>query len=81
MFTPQAPRATHDSRIDPHLLKAARIAEANAFPHSTLRCWRYVKNALLEAGAVGVLDRLPGWQRVYADDQAVIHRRVDFAAR
>jgi hypothetical protein len=34
-----------------------------------------------QAGAVGVLDRLPGWQRVYADDQAVIHRRVDFAAR
>jgi hypothetical protein len=36
---------------------------------------------LPQAGAVGVLDRLPGWQRVYADDQAVIHRRVDFAAR
>jgi hypothetical protein len=36
---------------------------------------------LPQAGAVGVLDRLPGWQRVYADDRAVIHRRVDFAAR
>jgi hypothetical protein len=36
---------------------------------------------LPQAGAVGVLDRLPGWQRIYADDQAVIHRRVDFAAR
>jgi hypothetical protein len=36
---------------------------------------------LPQAGAVGVLDRLPGWQRVYADGQAVIHRRVDFAAR
>jgi hypothetical protein len=35
------------------LLKAARIAEANAFPHSTLRCWRFVKVALLQAGAVG----------------------------
>jgi len=53
-FTPRAPRATHDSRIDPRLLRAARIAEAHAFPHSTLRCWRYVKNALLEAGAVGI---------------------------
>ena len=36
---------------------------------------------LPQTGAVGVLDRLPGWQRVYADDRAVIHRRVDFAAR
>jgi hypothetical protein len=53
IIQPRAPRATHDSRIDPHLLRAARIAEAHAFPHSTLRCWRYVKNALLEAGAVG----------------------------
>ncbi len=39
--------------MDPHLLAAARIAEANAFPHSTMRCWRYVKVALLQAGAVG----------------------------
>ena len=53
-FTPQAPRAMHDSRIDPHLLKAARIADAHAFPHSRLRCWQYVKDALLQAGAVGV---------------------------
>jgi hypothetical protein len=36
---------------------------------------------LPQVGAVGVLDRLPGWERVYADGQAVIHRRVDFAAR
>jgi hypothetical protein len=27
-------------------------------------------------GAVGVLDRLPGWERVYADNRAVIHRRI-----
>ena len=53
MFTPQAPPATHDSRMDPHLLKAARFADAHAFPHSRLRCWQYVKNALLQAGAVG----------------------------
>jgi hypothetical protein len=51
-FTPKPPRATHDSRIDPHLVKAAHIAEANAFAHSTMRCWRYVKQALLQAGAV-----------------------------
>jgi hypothetical protein len=51
-FTPKAPRAKRDSRIDPRLVKAAHIAEANAFPHSTMRCWRYVKQALLQAGAV-----------------------------
>jgi hypothetical protein len=28
------------------------------------------------AGAVGVLDRLPGWRRVYTDNIAVIHMRV-----
>ncbi len=33
------------------------------------------------AGAVGVLDRLAGWERVYADDRAVIHRRTDPAGR
>lgn len=31
---------------------------------------------LPEAGAVGVLDRLAGWERVYADKRAVIHRRI-----
>jgi hypothetical protein len=28
------------------------------------------------SGAVGILDHLPGWQRVYADGRAVIHRRT-----
>ncbi|HZT89752.1 MAG TPA: hypothetical protein VFA12_17420 [Stellaceae bacterium] len=28
------------------------------------------------AGAVAALDRLPGWQRVYTDPYAVIHRRI-----
>ena len=54
VITPQAPRAQYDSRMDPHLVRAARIADAHAFPHSTMRCWRYVKDALLEAGAVAV---------------------------
>jgi hypothetical protein len=54
LFVPQAPRAQYDTRIDPHLVRAARIADAHAFPHSTLRCWRYVKDALLAAGVVGV---------------------------
>lgn len=51
-FVPQAPRAQHDSRIDPRLERAARIAERNAFSHTTYRCWRYVKTALVTAGAV-----------------------------
>ncbi|HEX4085338.1 MAG TPA: hypothetical protein VHY22_10540 [Chthoniobacteraceae bacterium] len=51
-FTPQPPRARHDNRIDPRLLRAARIAEEHAYPHSICRCWRYVKDALIEAGAV-----------------------------
>lgn len=29
--------------------------------------------------AVALLDRLPGWKRVYADDVAVVHRRQDLA--
>jgi hypothetical protein len=29
-----------------------------------------------EAGAVAVLDRMPGWRRVYADPYAVIHARA-----
>lgn len=39
---------------------------------------RYKVNwALLAPGtaAVAVLDRLPGWERVYADEAAVVHRR------
>lgn len=34
-----------------------------------------------QAGAVAVLDRLPGWQRIYADAYAVIHRRIEVAPR
>jgi hypothetical protein len=42
----------HDPRIDPVMLRAARIADQHALPHSTKRCWRYVKIALVAAGAV-----------------------------
>jgi len=51
-YTPRPPAATHDSRMDPHLLKAARIAESKAYQHSTMRCWHFVKEALVAAGAV-----------------------------
>lgn len=56
-FTPRPPKARYDSRIDPHLLAAARIADAHAFPHSTARCWRFVKQALMAAGVVNVYPR------------------------
>ena len=38
--------------LDPKLARAATIAEERAHAHSKMRCWRYVKEALLAAGAV-----------------------------
>jgi hypothetical protein len=38
--------------LDPRLARAATIAEERARAHSHMRCWRYVKQALLAAGAV-----------------------------
>ncbi|MEO7166268.1 MAG: hypothetical protein ABI787_10755 [Spartobacteria bacterium] len=38
--------------LDPKLARAATIAEERANAHSKSRCWRYVKQALLAAGAV-----------------------------
>jgi hypothetical protein len=48
MFGPQAGKYRYDSRM----IRAAAIAQSRANPHSTSRCWRYVKTALLAAGAV-----------------------------
>ena len=44
--------AKYDPRIDPKLIKAARLAEQRAGRHTTLHCWQYVKDALVQAGAV-----------------------------
>ena len=44
-------------RLDPKLLRAATIAEERAHAHSRLRCWRYVKEALLASGAVSYYPR------------------------
>lgn len=41
-----------DPRFDPTLTKAATIAQERAHARSKSRCWRYVKQALLAAGAV-----------------------------
>ena len=48
MFGPQAGKYRYDSRM----IRAAAIAQSRANPHSTSKCWRYVKTALLAAGAV-----------------------------
>ncbi len=39
-------------RYDSRLMRAAEIATARAYAHSRGTCWRYVKNALLDAGVV-----------------------------
>ncbi len=41
-----------DSRLNPSLARAATIAQERAYAHSKSRCWRYVKQALVAAGAV-----------------------------
>jgi hypothetical protein len=41
-----------DRRLDPRLLRAATLAQERAHAHSREQCWRYVKDALLAAGAV-----------------------------
>jgi len=41
-----------DARLDPRLMRAATIAEERANARSRLRCWHYVKKALVAAGAV-----------------------------
>lgn len=46
------PLAHFDPRLDPRLMRAATIAEERANARSRLRCWHYVKEALLAAGAV-----------------------------
>ena len=46
------PFAKVDSRIDPKLRRAATIAEERAHAHSLKKCWHFVKEALVAAGAV-----------------------------
>ena len=46
------PVAKIDRRLNPSLMVAASIAQERAHAHSKSRCWRYVKTALLAAGAI-----------------------------
>ena len=48
----QLPAAKVDRRMNPTLMRAATIAQERARAHSRSLCWRYVKEALLAAGAV-----------------------------
>lgn len=50
--THSAPAAKYDPHIDPTLIRAAKLADQRAGRHSTLRCWHFVKDALVDAGAV-----------------------------
>lgn len=47
-----APIAKVDPRLNVALVRAASIAQDRAYAHSKSRCWRYVKQALVAAGAV-----------------------------
>jgi len=47
-----SPVAKVDKSINPKLMRAATIAQERANAHSRSRCWAYVKQALLSAGAV-----------------------------
>jgi hypothetical protein len=51
------PLARIDSRLDPRLLRAASIADERAHARSKARCWHYVKEALVAAGAVNSYPR------------------------
>lgn len=46
------PIAKIDPTFNPTLARAATIAQERANAHSKSKCWRYVKEALLAAGAV-----------------------------
>lgn len=61
MFGAQAGKYRYDSRM----IQAAAIAQSRANRRSTSKCWRYVKTALLAAGAV---DSYP--KSVYAKQAA-----------
>ena len=52
---------------------ATTLSEAEALP-ALLAKFR-IQWTLLQPGtpAIALLDRLPGWRRVYADDVAVVH--------
>jgi hypothetical protein len=61
-FGPQSGKFRYDARM----IRAAKIAAERARPHSTSRCWRFVKTALLAAKAVATYPKT-----IYAKQAAV----------
>jgi hypothetical protein len=55
----QYPLGKVDRSVGPKLLRASTIAQERAHAHSRERCWRYVKEALLAAGAVNSYPKTP----------------------
>jgi hypothetical protein len=55
----QYPLAKIDRSMNPKLVHAATIAEERAHAHSRERCWHYVKEALLQSGAVNSYPKTP----------------------
>lgn len=55
----QYPAGKVDGSVNPKLLRAATIAQERAHAHSREYCWRYVKEALLQAGAVNSYPTTP----------------------
>lgn len=53
------PIAKVDPHLSPALTRAATIAQERAHAHSKSRCWRYVKQALLAAGAIHSYPKTP----------------------
>ena len=53
------PPAKVDAEMDPHLMRAATIAQERANAYSKARCWRYVKEALLAAHVINSYPRTP----------------------
>jgi hypothetical protein len=46
------PITAADRQLDPHLMRAATIAEERAHAHSRRQCWHAVKDALLASGVI-----------------------------
>ena len=54
-------------RYDARMIRAAQIAMARAYPRPTWRCWRYVKDALLEARVIDSRPTSP-WAKEAGDE-------------
>lgn len=55
VFCHQQPHYEYDRRM----IRASEIAVTRAHPQKTWRCWRYVKDALLDAGVVSKRPQSP----------------------